>query len=667
LSASLELELMRASALLENDPAAAARRAIAILAKSPGRDEAILLLAAARRRLGGTQAAADLQGAADSMESLARRQPTSPLLQLELGLAYAACGRTREAIAALERSVGLDGGLTEGWRELAVQQLLAGNTAAADVAYLNYRRLAADPADLADAYAAFDESRLDAADAAAQSRLPASTNPVAVLTLLAAIAAKRGDDLAEEDALNRILSLAPCDNAARRQLAQLLLRLERSKEALPMIERLLAADSRNGAILVLKSEALQLAERHGEGLDVVTELLAQEPQNPDYWLIAGNQQRFMGKTADAIRSYQRAIDLRPAYGLAYWALSNLKTYHFNAAEIATMRRELDAAPASSVDATHLEFALGQALEAGLEFAGSFEHYRRGNELSRAAFSYDAGAATAFVKRFKSTYTRRFFDERGDWGNAAPDPIFIVGLPRSGSTLLEQILASHSEVEATRELAYIPRIARELAGPPEIAARYPENLPAAGRSHLEALAGRYLASAQAHRLQGKPRFIDKMHGNFASLGLIHLMFPRAAIIDVRRHPMGCAFACYKQLFAPGMNFAYDLKELGLYYRDYVDLMEHVDGVLPQRVYRLHYERLVADTANEIQRVLDYCNLPFEAACLRFHENQRVAQTISSEQVRRPMYAEGVDQWRHYEAWLGPLREPLGHLIESYPRF
>ena len=268
MSASLELELMRASALLENDPAAAARRAIAILAKSPGRDEAILLLAAARRRLGGTQAAADLQGGADSMESLARRQPASPLLQLELGLTYAACGRTREAIAALERSVGLDGGLTEGWRELAVQQLLAGNTAAADVAYLNYRRLAADPADLADAYAAFDESRLDAADAAAQSRLPASTNPVAVLTLLAAIAAKRGDDLAEEDALNRILSLAPCDNAARRQLAQLLLRLERSEEALPMIERLLAADSRNGAILVLKSEALQLAERHGEGLDV---------------------------------------------------------------------------------------------------------------------------------------------------------------------------------------------------------------------------------------------------------------------------------------------------------------------------------------------------------------------------------------------------------------
>jgi hypothetical protein len=241
------------------------------------------------------------------------------------------------------------------------------------------------------------------------------------------------------------------------------------------------------------------------------------------------------------------------------------------------------------------------------------------------------------------------------------------LPRSGSTLIEQILASHSAVEGTRELAYVPAIARELAGTPDTAARYPENLASLGKSDVEGLAARYLASARAHRLQGKPRFVDKMHGNFASLGLLHLMFPRAAIIDSRRHPMASGFACYKQLFNPGMNFAYDLNELGLYYRDYADLMEHVDAALPGRVYRVHYERLVTDTENEVRRMLDYCQLPFEPVCLRFHENQRVAQTISSEQVRRPIYSEGLEQWRHFAPWLEPLKAALGTLPEDYPRF
>jgi tetratricopeptide (TPR) repeat protein len=660
LSASIELELMRATMLLENDPAAAARQAIAVLASSPGHEAASLLLAAARRRLGGPL------DALDSIESLARGEPTSPLLQLELGLTYAACDRTSESIAALERAVELDDQLAEGWRALSAQQLRAGNTAAADSAYARYRRVAADPPDLAGAYAAFDQGQLIDAESIARSRLPGSDNPVAAYTLLAAIAAKRGDNSAEEDALNRLLSLAPCDNGAREQLARLLLHLERS-EVLPVIERLLLADPHSATVLILKAEALQLADRHDEALAIITGLLAREPHNPDYWLIAGNQQRFMGKTADAIQSYQRAIELRSGHGLAYWALSNLGTYSISTAEIAAMRRGLNAAPASSVDATHFEFALGRALEARLEFAESFEHYRRGNGRTRAGFSYDANSMTAFVNRFKSTFTRRFFAERSHWGDQAQDPIFIVGLPRSGSTLLEQILASHSQVEATRELAYIPAMARELAGSPETAARYPENMPALGQSDIEALAGRYLARVRAHRLQGKARFIDKMHGNFASLGLIQLMFPRAAIIDARRHPMGCGFACYKQLFVPGMNFAYDLNELGLYYRDYVDLMEHIDGVLPQRVYRLHYESLVADTANEVQRILAYCNLPFEPGCLRFHENKRVVQTISSQQVRQPIYTEGVDQWRHFEPWLEPLRQPLQALIEKYPRF
>jgi tetratricopeptide (TPR) repeat protein len=661
ISAATDLELMRASMSLETDPAAAARLAGAVLQSHPGHDAASLLLTAAYRRLGNSS------GAIGIMEALACAQPASALVQLELGRTYAACARSREAKAALERAVELDPYLADAWRELSEQRLQLGETGAADAAYTRYRRLATDPPDLADAYAAFDQGRLEAAEGLARRRLREGTNEVAAFTLLAATALRRGDDLAEAASLNEVLLRAVCDSTAREQLVRLMIRQGRTEEALPLIERLLTAEPANSDYLVLKVLALQLAERHAEGLAIITQLIAEHPDNADFWLLAGNQRRYIGHSREAGSSYRRAIELRPGHGMAYWALSNFETFHFRADELEAMQRQLALVPPAGPDATGLEFSLGRALEDRAEFAAAFEHYGRGNRLARATFDYDPKATTAFVQRFKATFTSRFFSDRTAWGQSASDPIFIVGLPRSGSTLLEQILASHSEVEGTRELAYVPTIARELAGPPETAARYPENLPLLGAAQVDALAARYLASAQKHRPLCKLHFIDKMHGNFASLGLLQLMFPRAAIIDARRHPMASGFACYKQLFNPGMNFAYDLRELGLYYRDYVELMDHIDTVLPGRVYRLHYERLVTDTENEVRRLLDYCRLPFEPGCLRFYENRRVAQTISSEQVRRPIYTAGLEQWRNFEPWLEPLKTALQDLVDDYPRF
>jgi len=647
--------------LLETDPAAAARQAGAVLQSHPGHDAASLLLTAACRRLGNSSDAIGI------MEALALAQPASALVQLELGRTYAACARGREAKLALERAVELDPNLADAWRELSEQHLQLGEIASADAAYTRYRQLAADPPDLADAYAAFDQGRLETAEGLARRRLQQGTNEVAAFTLLAAIAMRRGDDLAEAESLNAVLLRADCDGTAREQLVRLMIRQGRTEEALPPIERLQAAEPGNSAYLILKVLALQLAERHAEGLAIITQLIADHPDNSDFWLLAGNQQRYIGHSREAVDSYRRAIELRPGHGMAHWALSNFETFRFAAHEIENMQRQLALVPPMGPDATGLEFSLGKALEDRAEFAPSFEHYRRGNSLARASFHYDPNATTAFVQRFKNTFSSRFFSERADFGRTARDPIFIVGLPRSGSTLLEQILASHSEVEGTRELAYIPTIARELAGTPETAAKYPENLASLDKAAVEVLAARYLAGAQKHRPLGKARFVDKMHGNFASLGLIHLMFPHAAIIDARRHPMASGFACYKQLFNPGMNFAYDLNELGRYYRDYVDLMDHVDRVLPGRVYRLHYERLVTDTENEVRRLLDYCKLSFEPQCLRFYENRRVAQTISSEQVRRPIYTAGLEQWRHFEPWLEPLKLALQDLPQGYPCF
>ena len=661
MSASADLALMRASMLLETDPAAAARGASAVLLNHPAHDAASLLLSAACRRLGNSSSAVGI------IEALADVQPESAIVHLELGRTYAACARTRDAKAALERAVELDANLADGWRELSEQRLLEGESAAADQAYAHYRRLATNPPELAEAYAAFDQNRLEASELQVQRCVRAGTNDVAAFTLLAAIALRRGDDLAEETHLNRILAQAACDSNAREQLVRLLIRQGRTEQALLLIERLLAVEPGRSAYLLLKLLALQSADRHAESLAIITQLLAEHPDDADIWLIAGNQQRYMNQSRQAVDSYLRAIAIRPGIGMAYWALSNLESHRFASQDIENMQRRLALVPPTGADRTGLEFALGKALEDRSEFAASFEHYAHGNRLARATFNYDPKAMTAFVQRFKATFSTGFFAERADWGQPARDPIFIVGLPRSGSTLLEQILASHSGAEGTRELPYIPTIARELAGTPETAARYPEQLASLSKSAVETLAARYLASARKHRLLGKPRFVDKMHGNFASLGLIHLLFPQAAIIDCRRHPLACGFACYKQLFSPGMNFAYDLRELGLYYRDYADLMNHIDAVLPGRVYRLHYERLVADTENEVRRLLDYCQLPFEPQCLRFHENRRVVQTISSDQVRRPIYTAALEQWRHFDPWLDPLKTALKELVDDYPRF
>lgn len=518
MSASADLELMRASMLIETDPAAAARCAAGILAAWPGHEAASLLLAAACRRAG------EPAGAISALESLVLAHPRGALPQLELGRTYAASGRGADAKAAFERAVDLDPSLADAWCLLSAALFEAGDITAADAAYLTYRRLAHDPVDLADAYLAFDQNRLEAAETLAQRRLKAGTNEVAAFTLLAAIAWRRGDDLSEEAALNEVLRLAPCDGTAREQLARLLIRQGRIEKALALIDRLLSVDPNRDSLWVLQAEALRLIDRHADALAVLETLVAGHPANPDFRLLVGNQQRYMGHTPEAIANYQRALELRPGYGAAYLALSNLKTWRFSPHDIDVMQRQIQNAALATPDAINLEFALGAAHEDAGRFADSFEHYARGNRRARDAFRYDANATTAFVRRFEATFTRQFFEERSGWGNPTIEPIFIVGLPRSGSTLVDQVLASHSDVEGTRELPYLPTIARELAGPPEMAARYPEPLTLLDKAHIESLAQRYLANAQVHRPSGRPRFIDKMHGNFASVGLIHLMFP-----------------------------------------------------------------------------------------------------------------------------------------------
>jgi tetratricopeptide (TPR) repeat protein len=661
-SASVDLELMRASLMLDSDPLGAARRASGILADSPGHPEANLLLATACSRLG------DAAAAAAALESLATAHRDTPFMQLELGRAYAASGRGAEAAAAFRRAVELDDGLAEGWRELAVLAFAAGDTQAGDAAYAHYSRLTKDPPELSDAIVALADSRLETAEILLLRRLERAPADVGALRLLADIATRREDYEDAERRLTRCLELTPGYAAARYDLANLMFTMHRHSEVLPLVERLLAAEPRNIDYLSLKAQTLRFVGRNDEAVALMQAAVADHPDEDPAWLLYGHLLREVGQQSHAVEMYRRALAIRPGSGRAYSSLANLKTFRFVDADLTTMQDLLAHGSLTSYDRTHMEFALGKALEDEGEFEASFEHYACGNARHRTTTGYDPNAVSAITQRSMTVFTDRFFAERVGWGSERADPIFIVGLPRSGSTLLEQILASHSLIEGTRELPDIPSIARELTARPNPPGQeaYPRPVAVLGRPEADAFAARYLSQTQLHRPLGKPRFVDKMLSNFVHIGLIQLMFPNAAIIDMRRHPLGCGFSCYKQIFARGLGFTYDLSEIGRYYRDYALLMEHVDAVLPGRVHRVHYEQLVADPEGEIRRVLDYCRLPFENGCVRFYDNRRIVQTISSEQVRRPIYSEGVDQWRHYEPWLGPLKDAVGDLVERYPK-
>jgi hypothetical protein len=377
----------------------------------------------------------------------------------------------------------------------------------------------------------------------------------------------------------------------------------------------------------------------------------------------GHALKTIGRFPEAVAAYRTAAAARPAFGDAYWSLANLKTYRFLDDEIARMRDEEDRPSTALIDRYHLCFALGKALEDREEFGDSWHYYERGNALKRSESHYRAEVIEANTKRQMATCSREFFQERTGWGSLHADPIFIVGLTRSGSTLLEQILASHSMVEGTYELSNIEAIVMELQGRDFGNPRYPSVLAEMSREDFLRLGEKYIDDTRIYR-SGRPYFIDKMPNNFRHLGLIHLMLPNAKIIDARREPIACCFSNLKQLFAQGQEFTYSVEDIARYYRTYLELMRHWDDALPGQILRVHHEDVVEDLGGSVRELLDSCELPFEPACIEFHKNSRSVRTASSEQVRQPIYRDGVDQWKNYEPWLGSLKSALGDALVHY---
>jgi tetratricopeptide (TPR) repeat protein len=564
-----------------------------------------------------------------------------------------------EAFTALARALELEPDLAEAWQELSGLHASRGEWRECDVAYARFAALANPEGRLAEAAAAIAQERLDRAGDLLHAELARHPRDVAALRLLAQVAVKREDFASAERLLEECLSLAPGCSRARFDLAEMLHTQQRAEPMLPLLERLLALEPGNLAYRALKAAAYSLLGQSERSLSILADLVVEFPDNPVGWMYYGHSLRSSARTDEAITAYRRAAQLSPGFGEAWFSLANLKTFRFTAGEIEAMRTQLARGDLGDEDRWHFEFSLGSALESAGDFGGSFAHYARGNALRRAAIQYDPERTTALIERSRALFTREFFAARAGAGCPSGEPIFIVGLPRAGSTLLEQILASHSQVEGTRELPDISAFAREL-GVWDATPAYPQSVARLSAAELGALGERYLRQTRPHRLLGRAHFIDKMGNNFLDLGLIQLILPKARIIDARRAPLACCFSNFKQHFQSGVWFSYSLEDLGRYYRDYVALMEHFDSVLPGRIHRVRYEDLIADVEGEVRRLLDYCGLPFEEQCLRFHETRRVVQTASSEQVRQPLYSESVDEWRKFEPWLGPLKEALGEL-------
>ena len=454
----------------------------------------------------------------------------------------------------------------------------------------------------------------------------------------------------------------PLDLGARFHLADALLRANRPEPARKEADALLRVMPGNPVFRAQKAAALEALGNYDGAATEWRTIVRDDAAPPECWLRFGHVLRGKGDMEEAVQAYRKAIAISPEFGRAWWSLADLKTFRFSPDDIAAMESALTRA--EQADRIAIHFALGKALGDEARYEESFAHYAKGNALYRGTIQHDAALLGGYVARCREALTPELMQARANAGCESRAPIFIVGMMRAGSTLLEQMLASHSQIEGTKELSDLAMVSREVVA--KLGASYPRGIEAIAPSKFKRLGELYIANTQPHRKTGKPHFLDKMGANFAHTGLIALLLPNAKIIDMRRHPMACGFSNFAQFFAHGQNNTYRLSDIGQLYRDYVALMAHFDRAMPGKVHRVLYEDLVADPEKELRRLFDYLELPFEEACLAFHQNKRAVATVSSEQVRQPIHRDAVEQWRHYEPWLEPLKTALGDVLDAYPR-
>jgi tetratricopeptide (TPR) repeat protein len=630
-----------------------------VLAGAPGNRDVLLALAIAQRFLG------KVPDALQTLAALQHHHPRFSRLHEERGRCFVELRRAAEAIEAFEAAVELNHALPGSWSMLEGLYRMRGEPAKAQAAAAQTSGLRALPQEIVIASGLFADGDVEAAEALVRGYLTQHGDHIEAMRLLARIGMAHKVYLDAQILLAAVLERAPGYTAARTEYAFVLLELHRFREAQRELERLLKDDPQNVALKSFYAASCAGLGEHERSIALYRELLTGGRADAEVYLSIGHAQKTLGQGAAAIDSYREAARIRADFGDAYWSLANLKTYRFTDEELARIGRRVQDPATELIDRYHLCFALGKALEDNGDFAGAFRNYALGNELKRPECRYRAEVVETNTREQIRVCSADFFAQRIGWGDPAPDPIFIIGLPRSGSTLLEQILASHSQVEGTQELPDVQQIVTRLRGFNSDAGdpRYPRILASLSAQDFRELGAQYLAGTRVYR-SGRPYFIDKMPNNFRHLGLIHLMLPNAKIIDARREPMACCFSNFKQLFANGQEFTYSIEDIARYYRTYLELMAHWRAVLPGRILKVQHEDVVADLEGSVRRLLDFCGLPFERECLAFHETKRSVRTASSEQVRRGLYREGLEQWRNFEPWLAPLAQALGDARSRY---
>jgi len=525
-------------------------------------------------------------------------------------------------------------------------------------------------------------------------RFPGEPSNTTSLLVAAGSALRAGDPTKARLLLQNALSRSPNDPDALTLMARVLEEDGRPEEGTPFLRRAIAADPRPerrlalashlrryvsaelaieelralpdavrklGPVALLYAGALGQVGRHAEEIETYHEALQLDPRNPALWVNLGYALKTVNRTAEAVEAVKRAIELEPTFGGAYWALANFKSYAFSVEELSRMR-DLVAQGLPPEDALHIHFALGKAYEDAERYESSFRHYAAANELRARMLDPNKVALTAKVNDLIEHCTSEVFKRAAEWGCAAADPIFIVGLHRSGSTLVEQILASHPLIEGAGERKAMQVLARRLEG--ASTGTFGQAIAGIDPSNLRSIGEEYLQRARASRRTDRPYFIDKLPANWINIPLIRLALPRAKIIDARRHPMACGFSNFRQNYAAGVAHSYRLRWIGEFYRDYWRFMRHVQEQQPGTIHRIVNEHLVDNPEGEIRRLLDYVGVPPARSCLEFHKTDRAVRTPSAEQVRRPLNREGFDKWRNYEPWLGELKSALGESLQCW---
>ena len=536
---------------------------------------------------------------------------------------------------------------------------------------------------LAQASEALAQNRVDTAESLVSAFLEKKPRDAAALNLMADIARRSQRFEEAEQLLSRCVKEAPDCDGYRFNYAVVLRRPDKFGLALAQLDELLKKNPRNPLFREQKALVLRLMGRHAESLEYRRALSEEYPSSPEAWLNYADSLRGMGDDDRCVAAYHKALELAPSSSKPYWRLADLKTYRFSALEIQTIEKELTNRPLDADVRANLHYALGKAYGDQKVYAKSFENYAKSNALRRLDTDFDPERLTAHRLNCESVFTEAFFRARSGWGCASSAPIFIVGIPRSGSTLIEQILSSHTAIEGLGELGDLDlivghRLSRTEGRPPHtfwiggwfefrsgLLRSFPRMLQSMDADDCRSMGEEYLTMTLGRRVLGRPFFTDKGLRNFGYVGLIRLLLPNAKIVDVRRHPLDCAWSCFKSHFPTGQPFANRLTDIGSHYANYVRLMAHFDRVQPGSIHRVIYEDLIADPETEMRRLFEYLGLPFEEACLRFHENRRAVATLSSEQVRKPLYS-GVAQWRPYEPWLDTLKTALGPVLDMYPR-